>query len=260
MATDEETDVLIIGAGPGGAGNALKLAKAGMRVICLEQGPWVKPTDHPHYHDEWELEKQRGWAYDPNVRQLPEDYPVTGTTTPYMMNNVGGSTVHYAGHWPRYKPVDFRKGTEHGLEGTIDWPISYEDLAPFYDENDEIYGISGRIGDPSYPDRKQAVRDPEVLPGQARPEVRQGLEGPRLALVAVRQRGHHRPAREPRGGPGDGQRALRQPDGLAVDPGERALALCHPVRGRPADDGPRRDDQRRERQGDRRDVHRPQHR
>jgi choline dehydrogenase-like flavoprotein len=41
-----------------------------------------------------------------------------------MMNNVGGSTVHYAGHWPRYKPVDFRKGTEHGLEGTIDWPIS----------------------------------------------------------------------------------------------------------------------------------------
>jgi hypothetical protein len=41
-----------------------------------------------------------------------------------MMNNVGGSPVHYAGHWPRYKPVDFRKGTEHGLEGTIDWPIS----------------------------------------------------------------------------------------------------------------------------------------
>ena len=159
MATYEETDVLIIGAGPGGAGNALKLAKAGMKVVCLEQGPWVTPTDHPHYHDEWELEKQRGWAYDPNVRQLPEDYPVTGTTTPYMMNNVGGSTVHYAGHWPRYKPVDFRKGTEHGLEGTIDWPISYEDLAPFYDENDEIYGISGRIGDPSYPDRKQAVRD-----------------------------------------------------------------------------------------------------
>ena len=166
MAAHEETDVLIIGAGPGGAGIALKAAKAGMNVVCLEQGPWVKPTDHPHYHDEWELEKQRGWAYDPNVRQLPEDYPVTGTTTPYMMNNVGGSTVHYAGHWPRYKPVDFRKGTEHGLEGTIDWPISYEDLAPFYDENDEIYGISGRIGDPSYPDRKQAVRDPEVLPGK----------------------------------------------------------------------------------------------
>ncbi|MEU6128432.1 GMC family oxidoreductase [Saccharopolyspora sp. NPDC047091] len=166
MTDHDEADVLIIGSGPGGAGVAKKLSAAGMRVVCLEQGPWVKPSEHPHYHDEWEIEKQRGWAYDPNVRQLPEDYPVTGSTTPYLMNNVGGSTVHYAGHWPRYKPVDFRKGTEHGLEGTIDWPISYEDLAPFYDENDRDYGISGLIGDPSYPDRTGVDRDPPVLPGK----------------------------------------------------------------------------------------------
>ena len=166
MSSYDETDVLIIGSGPGGAGVAKKLAAAGMSVVCLEQGPWVKPPEHPHYHNEWEIEKQRGWAYDPNVRQLPEDYPVTGFTTPYMMNNVGGSTVHYAAHWPRYKPVDFRKGTEHGLEGTIDWPISYEDLAPFYDENDAVYGISGTPGDPSYPARKNALRDPSVLPGK----------------------------------------------------------------------------------------------
>jgi 2-methyl-1,2-propanediol dehydrogenase len=166
MSSYDETDVLVIGSGPGGAGVTLKLVQAGMRVTCLEQGPWVLPHEHPHYHKEWEIEKQRGWAYDPNVRQLPEDYPVTGKTTPYMMNNVGGSTMHYAGHWPRYKPIDFRKGTEHGLEGTIDWPISYEDLAPFYDENDAIYGISGMIGDPSYPDRKGAERDPAVLPGK----------------------------------------------------------------------------------------------
>lgn len=166
MTSYDETDVLIIGSGPGGAGVAKKLAAAGMRVVCLEQGPWVKSSEHPHYHDEWEIEKQRGWAFDPNVRQLSEDYPVTGSTTPYMMNNVGGSTVHYAAHWPRLKPVDFRKGTEHGLEGTIDWPICYEDLAPFYDENDAIYGVSGVIGDPSYPPRSNAERDPAVLPGK----------------------------------------------------------------------------------------------
>ena len=260
MATYEETDVLIIGAGPGGAGNALKLAKAGMKVVCLEQGPWVKPTDHPHYHDEWELEKQRGWAYDPNVRQLPEDYPVTGTTTPYMMNNVGGSTVHYAGHWPRYKPVDFRKGTEHGLEGTIDWPISYEDLAPFYDENDEILRHLRPHRGPVLPGPQAGRPRPRGAAGQAGPEVRQGLPRPGLALVAVGQRRHHGPAGEPRGRPGHGQRALREPDGIVVDPGERPLAVRHPVRGRPAHDGARRDDQRRERPGDGRDVHRPQHR
>lgn len=162
----DHTDVLVIGAGPGGAGVTLKLVQAGYKVTCLEQGPWVTSTEHPHYHREWEIEKQRGWAYDPNVRGLPEDYPVTGFTTPYLMNNVGGSTMHYAGHWPRYKPVDFRKGTEHGLEGTIDWPISYEDLAPYYDENDAIYGISGMVGDPSYPDRTGVDRDPPVLPGK----------------------------------------------------------------------------------------------
>lgn len=166
MSSNDETDVLVIGAGPGGAGVAMKLARAGIKVICLEQGPWVKPSEHPHYHDEWEIEKARGWAFDPNVRQLPEDYPVTGNTTPYMMNNVGGSTVHYAGHWPRYKPVDFKKGTEHGLEGTIDWPITYEDLHPFYNENDAIYGISGMVGDPSYPPRDGAERDPVCRPGK----------------------------------------------------------------------------------------------
>lgn len=171
----DETDVLVIGSGPGGAGVTKKLAAAGMRVVCLEQGPWVHPSEHPHYHKEWEIEKQRGWAYDPNVRKLPEDYPVTGFTTPYMMNNVGGSTLHYAGHWPRYKPVDFKKGTEHGLEGTIDWPISYEDLAPYYDENDAEYGISGMIGDPSYPDRPDADRDPPVHPGKLGHKFASGL-------------------------------------------------------------------------------------
>jgi choline dehydrogenase-like flavoprotein len=193
MSSYDETDVLVIGSGPGGAGVALKLVQAGMRVTCLEQGPWVLPHEHPHYHKEWEIEKQRGWAYDPNVRQLPEHYPVTGKTTPYMMNNVGGSTMHYAGHWPRYKPIDFRKGTEHGLEGTIDWPISYEDLAPYYDENDAVYGISGMIGDPSYPDRKGAERDPAVLPGKlgtasSRPPVRWVRSRPTTPAPSSRRR------------------------------------------------------------------------
>ena len=57
MASYEETDLLIIGSGPGGAGIALKAAKAGMNVVCLEQGPWVKPTDHPRCfsssHSSW---------------------------------------------------------------------------------------------------------------------------------------------------------------------------------------------------------------
>ncbi|MGH3922892.1 MAG: GMC family oxidoreductase, partial [Pseudonocardiaceae bacterium] len=163
---NQETEVLVIGSGMGGAAVCKRLVDGGMRVTCLEQGDWVHPTTYPHFHDEWDIERQRGWAFDPNVRQGPEDYPVTGFTTPYMYNAVGGSTIHYAGHWPRFKPVDFRKGTEHGLEGTIDWPFTYEELAPFYDINDAEVGISGVRGDSAYPLRPDAPRQPVVAPGK----------------------------------------------------------------------------------------------
>jgi choline dehydrogenase-like flavoprotein len=165
--TGNDCDVLVIGSGMGGAAMAKRLSDGGVKVICLEQGDWLtSPSDYSHELDTWEMEKLRGWSYDPNERQLPEDYPVSGHIRPYLFNAVGGSTVCYGGHWPRYKPVDFRKGTEHGLEGTIDWPISYEELAPYYDINDTEMGISGVPGDPAYPPRPGAPRDPTTAAGK----------------------------------------------------------------------------------------------
>lgn len=163
-SVDRTTDVLVIGSGMGGAAMCKRLSDAGINVVCLEQGDWIHPTRFPHFHDEWEIEKYRGWNFDPNLRQAPEDYPITGVTSPRLMNVVGGSTVHYAGHWFRFKPVDFRKGTEHGIAGTIDWPISYEDLAPYYDINDGEVGISGQAGDPGNPARPQR-HGPSIKPG-----------------------------------------------------------------------------------------------
>jgi choline dehydrogenase-like flavoprotein len=160
----DEYDVLIIGAGQAGGAIANRLSGAGIRVVCLEQGDWVQPADYPQFEDEWELEKLRRWNFDPNVRQLPEDYPVTGVTAPMMFNGVGGSTLHYLAGWPRYRPSDFRRGTEHGLEGAIDWPITYEDLEPYYAQGDAAVGISGIVGDPSNPPRPE--RDPAIAPGK----------------------------------------------------------------------------------------------
>ncbi|MFG2056156.1 GMC family oxidoreductase [Micromonospora sp. NPDC048930] len=153
MAAYTETDVLVIGAGAGGAAMSKRLSDGGFKVVCLEQGDWQHPMDHPHFYDGWELERNRAWSWHPNVRMFPEDYPITGNTAPMMMNGVGGSTLHYAGAWPRFKPVDFRKGTEHGVEGTIDWPISYEELEPFYAINDGEIGVARRTGDPGNPAR-----------------------------------------------------------------------------------------------------------
>ncbi|GIS93422.1 MAG: hypothetical protein CM1200mP22_06590 [Dehalococcoidia bacterium] len=59
-----------------------------------------------------------------------------------MYNAVGGSLIHWGAHFPRFHPSDFRVKT---LEGVADdWPISYEELEPYYDENDRMMGVSGR--------------------------------------------------------------------------------------------------------------------
>jgi choline dehydrogenase-like flavoprotein len=164
----DSPDAIVIGSGMAGAAIAHRLTRAGAKVVCLEQGPPVTAIDHPTFTDDWEFSMRRDWAFTPNIRSLPYDFPVSnnGTFFPYLYNAVGGSTNHYSGFWHRLKPVDFRKGTEHGLEGTIDWPISYEDLAAYYDENDADVGISGVPGDPAYPPRPDALRQPFVAHGE----------------------------------------------------------------------------------------------
>jgi len=151
-STTETADVLIIGAGPSGGVVAHTLASRGFSVVCLEQGDWVNPSDFAGNHPEWELLIQQQWHHDPNIRRLPSDYPVDITDSdmsPVMFNAVGGSSILYGAQWPRLVPSDFRV---HSLDGVADdWPISYADLAPDYDEVDRFIGASGVGGDPAYP-------------------------------------------------------------------------------------------------------------
>lgn len=152
MSKPEPVDVLIIGAGASGAIHSLVLAQAGLRVVCLDQGGWTEPAQHPHYSDDFQYQRQNRWSPEPNVRRGTDDYPVEGGQSHALMwNGVGGSTNVYAALWPRFRPSDFRKGLEHGL--APDWPITYEDLAPFYDEADRLIGVSGLTGDAGLPPR-----------------------------------------------------------------------------------------------------------
>ena len=98
-----------------------------------------------------------------------------------MWNGVGGSTNVYGAIWPRFRPSDFRKGDEHGL--APNWPISYEDLAPFYERADRLIGTSGLAGDLAMPPR--ATRAPQGLalhPRRGPARVKPSKS--RLALVA----------------------------------------------------------------------------
>jgi choline dehydrogenase-like flavoprotein len=149
---NDVVDVLVIGAGMSGAPFAWSLSKAGIQVMCLEQGNWPVPSEYPVTHDDWELHLYSDYHFDPNVRGLPEDYPVnTDDTpiTPFMYNAVGGSAVHWGAHFPRMRPSDFRVRTLDGVAD--DWPVTYDDLVPFFDLNDTMTGVSGVNGNPAYP-------------------------------------------------------------------------------------------------------------
>jgi choline dehydrogenase-like flavoprotein len=159
MSTDRTCDILIIGAGATGSLAALVLARAGLDVVCLEQGSWVEAKDHPHLHADWTWQRRTSWNPDVNKRHHADDYPVISDSSQILMwNGVGGSTNVYGAIWPRYRPSDFRKGTEHGLQP--DWPISYEDLAPFYEAADRLVGVSGLPGDPAMPPREACPTRP----------------------------------------------------------------------------------------------------
>ena len=162
----EIADVLVIGAGAAGAALTKRLTDLGAKVVCLEQGGWVKPSDYPSTRPNWEIQIRRGaFHFSPNVRKRWEDYPVveTGTHPPdvLMFNAVGGSTHHWTGHFPRFHPSDFRVRTLDGM--AEDWPISYQELEPYYDMNDREMGVAGIAGDPANPPRAKRPTPPLPL-------------------------------------------------------------------------------------------------
>jgi choline dehydrogenase-like flavoprotein len=151
----DKVDVLIIGSGASGAAVAWSLADTRMRILCLEQGDWVKPTDYPSNGRDWEARLFSDFAINPNRRARPTDYPINDANSPIKVvnfNGVGGSTIMYTAHFPRLHPSDFKVRTLDGVAD--DWPIDYATLEPYFAENDRMMGVSGLAGDPAYPPKQ----------------------------------------------------------------------------------------------------------
>ncbi len=162
----DTVDVLIIGAGASGAAVAWSLAETRMRIVCLEQGEWPNPARYPSTGMDWEARAMTEFGFNPNRRANSADYPINEDNSPIKIanyNGVGGGTVLYAGHFPRFHPSDFRVRSLDGVAD--DWPIDYATLAPYYGENDRMMGISGLAGDPAYPPKMPMM--PPVPLGKA---------------------------------------------------------------------------------------------
>ena len=149
---DEIVDVLIIGAGASGAAVAWSLAETRMKILCLEQGDWVKSTDFPSNGRDWEARRYADFDISPNRRARDTDYPVNDDNSLMKIanfNGVGGGTILFTAHFPRMHPSDFRVRTLDGVAD--DWPIDYWTLEPYFAENDRMMGVAGLAGDPAYP-------------------------------------------------------------------------------------------------------------
>jgi len=169
MSGQVKADVLIIGAGPTGAVAAKRLAEAGMRVVVLEQGDWPDYSKARADHADFELTAGRNWSANPNRRKAPADYPIGDSDSDIaavLYNAVGGSTVLYAAHWQRNMPSDFRVRTLDGVGD--DWPLTYEDLQPYYEQVEIDFGVSGLAGDPAFPPGKGPPLPPAPLGAMGR--------------------------------------------------------------------------------------------
>jgi choline dehydrogenase-like flavoprotein len=160
----EAADVVIIGAGASGAAAAWFLARKGRRVVVLEQGGWTPPESSPSDQDDWEHRRLRTLNPNPNVRAAESDYPIVDTDTPIrplLFNGVGGSTIMWSAHFPRFHPSDFRVRTLDGVAD--DWPVTYDELRPYFELNDRMMGVSGLAGDPAHPPRSPRQSPPVPL-------------------------------------------------------------------------------------------------
>jgi choline dehydrogenase-like flavoprotein len=147
----DRAEVCIIGAGASGAAAAKVLCEAGVKVVALERGPWR--TRESFGGDELaNINRYNLWPdplLNPRTWRENEDDPARTELFCPVPQMVGGGTVHWQGWLPRFTPNDFRLRTIAGdLPGAslADWPISYDELEPYYTKVEWAFGVSGAAG------------------------------------------------------------------------------------------------------------------
>ena len=137
-------DVVIVGSGVAGALIAARLAGAGVRVAVLEAGPRQdRAAAVMRFRAGLAVYESPDGAAQP-ISWDPDQYYVQAGPVPFDSDyerRVGGTTWHWLGNCPRLLPSDFAMRSRYGV-GT-DWPISYDELEPWYVRAEHELGIAG---------------------------------------------------------------------------------------------------------------------
>jgi choline dehydrogenase-like flavoprotein len=144
-------DFIVVGAGAAGGVMAKELSTAGFQVVVLEQGPWRQEKDFAH--DEIAVMYRSALTNDfrkqPNTFRKTPGEPAKLQPAVEYGRMVGGGSVHFTSNYWRFHPEDFH---ERSLWGAVpgadlrDWPITYDDLEPYYTKAEWDLGISGLGG------------------------------------------------------------------------------------------------------------------
>ncbi|MSP94523.1 MAG: GMC family oxidoreductase [Alphaproteobacteria bacterium] len=161
-----EVDAVVIGVGMTGAMIAKEFTLAGLTVVGLERGPDRRPREEsvlPRIRDELKYVQRLELMQDNSIDTVTFRNNSEQTALPIRRwgaflpgEGVGGTLNHWGGmHW-RYLPTDFRIRstiTERYGAGAIpgdmtiaDWPVSYDELEPYYDKFDKMCGVAGKAG------------------------------------------------------------------------------------------------------------------
>ncbi|GBD44151.1 Fructose dehydrogenase large subunit [bacterium HR40] len=148
----DDSVVVVIGSGAGGGTLANELCQKGIKVVLLEAGKRHEIRDF--VNNEWDSFFQLAWLDKRTTSgswRIARDFP---NLPAWTCKTVGGTTVHWAGASLRFQPHEFKAKSVYGdIPGAnlLDWPIDYDELAPFYDRAEDKLGVTRTHDIPGLP-------------------------------------------------------------------------------------------------------------